>query len=270
MNHKYQLQLKNISKQFKSNTNEAVIGLNNIQLNVEKGEIIGIIGTNGAGKSTLFNAITGTLPIDSGEILVQHKHIEHLSAKQRAKDISRVFQDTRMGTAPRMTVFENLMMAKRRGERITLRRSLTEQNRQDMTQLVSKIKLDLEHRLDVAIESLSGGQRQTITLLMATLKRPEILLLDEHTAALDPRTAKQVMKMTESIIRENELTALMITHQLSDAIDYCDRIVVMHKGTIQKIYSADEVKTLKTTDLFTVLELLSMQEEQHNFDTLSK
>ena len=251
-----QLKLENVSKVFQRQTGDQLAVLQDINLEVYAGEIIGIIGTNGAGKSTLLNCLTGQLPLSNGAIHLNGQKISGQSAQQNAKVISRIFQDPRMGTAPRMTVFENLMLASRRGEKSTLRRSLTAKNLADMTARLAQFKLELENRLDVPIEALSGGQRQAIALIMATLKRPELLLLDEHTAALDPRTSKQVMQMTQQLIKEQQLTAIMITHQLSDALEYCDRIILMHKGRIQHVYTSKEIERLTTADLYVHLEQL--------------
>ena len=251
-----QLLLKNVDKQFKRTDGTIVAGLNQVNLEIEAGEIVGIIGTNGAGKSTLLNCLTSQTAISSGEIWLNNIQISKQSATQNAKLISRIFQDPRMGTAPRMTVFENLMLASRRGEKPGFKRSLTADNLEKMRALLAPFKLDLENRLDVPIELLSGGQRQAVALIMATLKRPELLLLDEHTAALDPRTSNQVMKMTEQLIREQHLTAIMITHQLSDAIEYCDRIILMHRGTIHQIYNSEDIRHLDTAKLYAHLEAL--------------
>ncbi|MBF6625522.1 ATP-binding cassette domain-containing protein [Aerococcaceae bacterium zg-BR9] len=254
------IELKNVTKQFKRQTGEKVIGLNNINLVIQPGEVIGVIGTNGAGKSTLMNCLTGQLPIDSGEILLGGISIKKLKAKEIAKRIGRVFQDPRMGTAPRMTVFENLMLAQKRGESRGFNVSLNRENYQAMINQLAAFKLDLEKRLDVPMENLSGGQRQAVSLIMATLQQPQLLLLDEHTAALDPRTAKQVMAMTQYMIETYQLTTLMITHHLQDAITYCDRVIVMHRGTISRVYQQDELKQLTPGDLYQTLENLVIEE----------
>ncbi|MBS4461765.1 ATP-binding cassette domain-containing protein [Aerococcaceae bacterium zg-B36] len=254
------IELKNVTKQFKRQTGEKVVGLNHINLAIQPGEVIGVIGTNGAGKSTLMNCLTGHLPIDSGEILLGGTSIKKLKTKEIAKRIGRVFQDPRMGTAPRMTVFENLMLAQKRGQSRGFKFSLNRENYQEMMQKLAPFKLDLENRLDVPMENLSGGQRQAIALIMATLQQPQLLLLDEHTAALDPRTAKQVMAMTQYMIETYQLTTLMITHHLQDAITYCDRVVVMHKGTIHMVYQKEELKQLTPVDLYRTLENLVIEE----------
>lgn len=249
-----QLELKHVNKTFQRKTGESVHVLNDINLSIEKGEVIAIIGTNGAGKSTLLNALTGSINIDSGEILLADKMIQHLDQVQVAKYIGRVFQDPSMGTAPRMTVFENLMLAKKRGEFRGLGKSLTHENFEAMQEYVSKFHLNLENRLELPIENLSGGQRQIISLLMATMQQPELLLLDEHTAALDPRTANQVMTTTQEMVRAQELTTIMITHHLHDALKYSDRIILMHHGQIKKIYTQDEIAHLKAGDLYQYME----------------
>lgn len=254
------IELKNVSKHFKRQTGEQVIGLNNISLKIEPGEVIGLIGTNGAGKSTLMNCLTGQLPIDSGEILIDGVAIAKMNQREVAKKIGRVFQDPRMGTAPRMTVFENLMLAQKRGEHRGLGLSLNKQNYEKMMIELKSFKLDLENRLDIPIENLSGGQRQAVSLIMATLQKPELLLLDEHTAALDPRTAKQVMGMTQFMIKNDHLTTLMITHHLQDALDYCDRLIVMHRGEISQIYPKDVLATLSAGDLYQTLENLVIED----------
>lgn len=251
------IELVNVSKRFNRGKGDLVSGLDNVNLTIEKGEVIGVIGTNGAGKSTLFNCLSGQLKIDGGQIFLGQNELSELKPMEISRKIGRVFQDPRMGTAPRMTVFENLMLAKKRGEKRLFGRSLTEKNYEEMIEHLKPFRLDLEKRLDVPIENLSGGQRQTISLVMATLQEPQLLLLDEHTAALDPRTAKQVMSMTQDIVRQLNLTTLMITHHLQDALTYSDRIIVMHQGQISKIFSKAEIANLSAADLFSTIERLS-------------
>ncbi|MDO4774762.1 MAG: ATP-binding cassette domain-containing protein [Aerococcaceae bacterium] len=248
------IELKNVTKHFKRSTGERIIGLNNLNLSIQPGEIIGIIGTNGAGKSTLLNCLTGQTPIDSGEIWIGGERVDHLKPSKSASKISRVFQDAGMGTAPRMTVFENLMLAMKRGEKRGFHSSLTTENYKKMERYVSQFKLDLENRLDIEMEALSGGQRQAVALLMATLKQPQLLLLDEHTAALDPRMAQTVMAITQQLIVEQSLTVIMITHRLQDALTYCSRVVAMHQGEIYRIFDREALQSLTTADLFLILE----------------
>ncbi|XJS11678.1 ABC transporter ATP-binding protein [Aerococcaceae bacterium WGS1372] len=253
MTEKY-LVLNELSKVFQRKTGDIVQGLQDINLTVNKGEIIAIIGTNGAGKSTLFNALTGHIKLDSGLIHLNSKDITDIPQVERASIVARVFQDPNMGTAPRMTVFENMMLAKKRGQKRGLSFSLNQENKDKIGQYVAQFNLDLEKRLDLPIEHLSGGQRQTISLVMATLQQPELLLLDEHTSALDPRTAKQVMEMTHKMVKDNHLTTLMITHHMQDALKYADRIVALHQGKIAKIYSNEEKESLQIGDLHELLE----------------
>lgn len=254
------IELNNVTKHFQRQTGEQVVGLNDINLKINAGEVIGVIGTNGAGKSTLMNCLTGHLPIDSGEILIEGVSIRKMKRRDIAKKIGRVFQNPQMGTAPRMTVFENLMLAQKRGEQWSFSRSLTKENYQKMMKELAAFKLDLENRLDVPMENLSGGQRQAVSLIMATLQKPELLLLDEHTAALDPRTAKQVMAMTQFMIKNYGLTTLMITHHLQDALDYCDRLIVMHRGQISRVYQKSELASLTAGDLYQTLENLVIED----------
>ncbi|MGX7091659.1 ABC transporter ATP-binding protein [Hutsoniella sourekii] len=251
-----QVEMRQVSKAFQSKTGETIRGLSDVNLTLGQGEVVSVIGTNGAGKSTLFNCLSGQIPIDQGEIYLDGIRVDGLNQVQTAEFIGRVFQNPSMGTAPRMTVFENLMLAQKRGEARRFGRSLTNDNYQAMHDYLAGFRLDLEKRLDVPIEYLSGGQRQTVSLVMATLKRPKLLLLDEHTAALDPRTARQVMEMTQEMIQSQGLTTLMITHHLQDALTYSDRILLMHQGSIQKIYQKDQIQKLSAGELYEELESL--------------
>ncbi|MDO4432894.1 MAG: ATP-binding cassette domain-containing protein [Aerococcaceae bacterium] len=249
-------ELKDVTKYFYRQNGEQTLGLDNINLTIQQGEIVSIIGTNGAGKSTLLNCLAGQLAIDSGHILCNGVRLDALKPRDYAAKVARIFQDARLGTAPRMTVFENLMLAAKRGEKRGFTHSLTRHNQQTMQQKLAFFQLDLEQRIDVPMENLSGGQRQAVALLMATLKRPELLLLDEHTASLDPRTAKQVMALTHQVIRDHQLTAVMITHQLHDALMYSDRIIAMHRGRIAHVFDKKMLETLTTADLLQTLEQL--------------
>lgn len=248
------IELKKVTKYFTNTLGERVTGLDCIDLTIERGEVIGIIGTNGAGKSTLFNCLAGQEKLDDGGIYIDGQRIDTLKPRHYAQKVSRVFQDARLGTAPRMTVFENLVLASKRGEKRRLSRSLTPENEKQLHEKLASFKLDLEQRLHVPMEVLSGGQRQAIALLMATLQQPELLLLDEHTAALDPRTAQQVMTLTKQLIHTHQLTAVMITHRLQDALTYCDRIIAMHKGRIFRQFTKTELSQLNIADLFLLLE----------------
>lgn len=244
------IQLRQVNKRFVRSHGDIVHSLKNIDLTIETGEIVSVVGTNGAGKSTLFNALTGQIKIDSGEIKIKGKCVNQLPPVERANFIGRVFQNPEQGTAPRMTVFENLMLAAKRGQRRGFSRSLTSTNYKEMQSYLTPYGLNIEDRLDIPIGNLSGGQRQIVSLLMATLKRPDLLLLDEHTASLDPRTARQVMATTINMVKQQKLTTLMITHQLQDAVQYSNRIILMHQGQIHHIYESDEVSQLEPTHLY--------------------
>jgi putative ABC transport system ATP-binding protein len=228
--------------------NQSKTILQNMNLTIEPQDFITVLGTNGAGKSTLFNAIAGNLSA-SGTITFAGKNVTALNAIQRAKYISRVFQDPKMGTAGRMSVAENLVLAQHRGERRTLRGRRLEAQRDQLKEETAQFGNGLDQLLDSPTETLSGGQRQSLSLLMAVQKDPALLLLDEHTAALDPHTSAQLMALTDKIIKERKLTALMITHRMDDALQYGNRLIVLDNGRLRADYNAAEKKNLKREDL---------------------
>lgn len=223
--------------------------LKDISLALMPGDFVAIIGTNGAGKSTLFNSITGDLPLAGGQITLANQRIDQLTAEQRAKHIARVFQDPKLGTAPRMTVAENLALAARRGQTRRLRLRGLKAQMAAFTELAAKTGNGLELALTKPTEQLSGGQRQALSLLMATMTEPDLLLLDEHTAALDPKTSATIMALTAEMIASHHLTALMITHQLSDALKYGNRLVVLDSGRIVADYAGEAKAKLTAADL---------------------
>ena len=243
------LKIKNVSKTFNLGTVNEKKALNNINLEVYDGDFITIIGGNGAGKSTLMNMIAGVYPIDCGYIYLADKNISLLKEHQRAQMIGRVFQDPMLGTASDMAIQENLAMANRRGMKRGLRWGITKEEKEVFHKTLQRLGLGLEDRMTVKVGLLSGGQRQALTLLMATLKKPQLLLLDEHTAALDPRTAHKVLKITEEIVDEQKLTALMVTHNMQDAINIGNRLIMMHEGRIIYDVKGEEKKRLKVEDL---------------------
>lgn len=243
------LKIKNVSKTFNPGTVNEKKALNNINLEVHDGDFITIIGGNGAGKSTLMNMIAGVYPIDCGYIYLADKNISLLKEHQRAQMIGRVFQDPMLGTASDMAIQENLAMANRRGMKRGLRWGITKAEKEVFHKTLQRLGLGLEDRMTVKVGLLSGGQRQALTLLMATLKKPQLLLLDEHTAALDPRTAHKVLKITEEIVDEQKLTALMVTHNMQDAINIGNRLIMMHEGRIIYDVKGEEKKRLKVEDL---------------------
>lgn len=226
------LTLQSIHHTFEKGTINENHVLKGINFTLKQGDFVTIIGGNGAGKSTLLNSIAGSFPVDQGHILLNGKEVTKKSVVARSKDISRVFQDPKLGTAVRLTVEENLALAMKRGKKRGFFRGVKPQDRTFFKEQLARLNLGLENRLTTEIGLLSGGQRQAITLLMATLQRPELILLDEHTAALDPATSKTVMELTEKLINEQQLTAFMVTHDMEDAIHYGNRLIMLHQGQI--------------------------------------
>ena len=243
------LDLKNVSKTFHPGTVNARTALDDLSLHLEEGDFVTVIGGNGAGKSTLLNAIAGTFAVDSGSISIGGQDVSRLPEFKRAALIGRVFQDPMQGTAATMQIEENLALAARRGQPRGLRWGITKAEREKYRALLQPLDLGLEDRLTAKVGLLSGGQRQALTLLMAALKRPKLLLLDEHTAALDPKTAAKVLSLSDQIVAENHLTTLMITHNMKDAIRHGNRLLMMSAGRIVLDISGEEKKKLTVEDL---------------------
>ncbi len=243
------LEITGLKKTFNKGTINEKVALNGLNLTVNDGDFITVIGGNGAGKSTLLNAVCGVFPVDEGKIVLGGKDITKLPEYKRAKFLGRVFQDPMMGTSPNMEIQENLALGLRRGKVRTLMPGITKKEKELFREHLSRLGLGLEDRMTSKVGLLSGGQRQSLTLLMATLKRPELLLLDEHTAALDPKTAAKVLHLTEEITSEENLTTIMITHNMKDAIRYGNRLVMMHEGRIIYDVSGEEKKALHVDDL---------------------
>ena len=220
-----------------------------MSLHLNDGDFVTVIGGNGAGKSTLLNAVAGVWPVDSGSISIDGADVTHLAEYKRAKYIGRVFQDPMMGTAATMQIEENLALAARRGRSRTLRTGITQSERDEYREILKILDLGLEDRLTSKVGLLSGGQRQALTLLMATLQKPQLLLLDEHTAALDPKTAAKVLDATERIVQKDRLTTLMITHNMKDAIVHGNRLIMMYEGNVALDISGEEKKKLTVEDL---------------------
>ncbi|MBQ9691234.1 MAG: ABC transporter ATP-binding protein [Eggerthellaceae bacterium] len=238
------LEIKKIHKTFNPGTINEKRALRGINLTLQEGDFVTVIGGNGAGKSTLLNMIAGVYPADSGQIYLAGTDVTYLPEHKRAQYLGRVFQDPMTGTAANMEIQENLAIAARRGSLRTLKPGITHAEREEYKDLVATLGLGLEERLTSKVGLLSGGQRQALTLLMATLKRPHLLLLDEHTAALDPKTAHQVLKITQDIVERDNLTTLMITHNMADAIAIGNRLIMMNNGEIIFDVSGDEKKSL--------------------------
>lgn len=254
------LKLDNIHKTFNPGTINEKIALNGVNLTLNEGDFVTVIGGNGAGKSTTLNAIAGVWPIDSGKIYIGGDDVTKLSEHKRAKYLGRVFQDPMTGTATTMSIEENMAIATRRGEKRGLSWGITHQERDTYREMLKTLDLGLEDRLTSKVGLLSGGQRQAITLLMASIKKPKLLLLDEHTAALDPKTAAKVLEISDKIIAENHLTAMMVTHNMKDAIVHGNRLIMMHEGKVILNISGEEKKKLTVEDLLHQFEKVSGEE----------
>ena len=243
------LKLENVSKTFNpGSVNEKVV-FQNFAFEVNEGDFVTVIGGNGSGKSTLMNVICGTYPVDEGKILLGETDVTRLPEHKRAKYLGRVFQDPMMGTSPNMEIQENLALAYRRGKARSLRPGITKKEREFYREQLANLGLGLEDRMTAKVGLLSGGQRQSLTLLMATIRKPDLLLLDEHTAALDPKTASKVLAFTQEITAEHKLTTVMITHNMLDAIRCGNRLIMMQEGKIIYDVSGDEKKNLSVRDL---------------------
>lgn len=264
------LEIKNVYKTFNPRTINEKKALNGVNLILEDGDFVTVIGGNGAGKSTILNMITGVYPVDSGSVIVDGIDVTNSPEHKRAKYFGRVFQDPMTGTAADMEIVENLALAARRGKRRTLRYGVTKKEKAEYAELLKTLDLGLETRLTSKVGLLSGGQRQAITLLMATLQQPKLLLLDEHTAALDPKTSAKVLALTDKIIKENKLTAMMVTHNMNDAIHYGNRLIMMHEGRVILDISGEEKKQLTVESLLHKFEEVSGSEFANDRTLLSK
>ncbi|MBQ9099232.1 MAG: ABC transporter ATP-binding protein [Clostridia bacterium] len=243
------LELKNITKTFFPGTVNEKVALKGIDLVLEDGDFVTIIGGNGAGKSTMLNAISGVWKPDCGQVIIDGEDVTALPEYKRAKYLGRVFQDPMMGTARDMEIEENLALARRRGKRRGLKWRITKAEREEYRRTLADLDLGLEDRMTHKVGLLSGGQRQAVTLLMATINTPKVLLLDEHTAALDPKTAAKVLELTDRIVERDHLTTLMITHNMKDAIAHGNRLIMMHEGRIIIDVRGEEKKKLTVEDL---------------------
>ncbi len=264
------LKITNLKKTFNPGTVNEKTALNGLNLTIEDGDFVTVIGGNGAGKSTMLNAIAGVWKPDFGSIEIDGINVTNMPEFKRAEFLGRVFQDPMKGTAPDMEIAENLSIAARRGTKRRLIPGIKKAEREEYKQLLSTLELGLESRLTTKVGLLSGGQRQAVTLLMATLKRPKLLLLDEHTAALDPKTAAKVLEITDKLVKENNLTTLMITHNMQDAITYGNRLIMMHEGRIVVDVSGEEKKKLTISQLLGLFEKASGSELTDDKVMLSK
>lgn len=243
------LQVKDIHKSFEMRTVNENHVLKGLSLTIEEGEFVTIIGGNGAGKSTLLNSIAGSFLVDSGSIYLAGEDVTRKNTAQRAKHIGRVFQDPKMGTATRLNIEENLSVASKRGGKRGLSLGVKDKQREEFSERLKQLDLNLENRLKMEVGLLSGGQRQALTLLMATLQAPKLLLLDEHTAALDPKTSKMVLELTDRMVKKEKLTAMMITHNMENAIAYGNRLIMLYNGQIAVDVRGEEKKQMTVPDL---------------------
>lgn len=251
------LLLKGIKKTFNPGSINAKTALNELSLEMKPGDFVCVIGGNGAGKSTLLNTIAGVFPVDRGQIVIDGHNVENQPEYARASFIGRVFQDPMMGTAASMTIEENLAMAIKRGTRRRLRRAINPRDRIFFREQLSLLGLGLENRLSTRVGLLSGGQRQALTLLMATLVTPKLLLLDEHIASLDPGTAQKVLELTQKIVSREKLTTLMVTHNMEDALNIGNRTIMMHEGQIILDLTEKQRKNMSITDLLDMFKNVS-------------
>ena len=256
----YMLELKNIHKTFNAGTINEKVALNGVNLTLNDGDFVTIIGGNGAGKSTTLNAVAGVWTVDQGSIVIDGVDVTKLPEYKRAKYLGRVFQDPMTGTAATMSIEENMAIAARRGQRRTLKWGVSKKERAYFKEQLKELDLGLEERLTSKVGLLYGGQRQAITLLMAALKKPKLLLLDEHTAALDPKTAAKVLEISEKIINEHHLTAMMVTHNMKDAIVHGNRLIMMNEGKVVIDIAGEDKKKLTVADLLHQFEKVSGSE----------
>ena len=254
------LEIKNVTKIFNKGTVNEKVALDDFSLTLEDGDFVTVIGGNGSGKSTMMNAIAGVWPVDEGRIVIDGIDVTKLPEHKRAKYLGRVFQDPMTGTAATMGIEENLALAKRRGKSRSLKTGITKKEREEYKELLKSLDLSLEERMTSKVGLLSGGQRQALTLLMATLQKPKVLLLDEHTAALDPKTAAKVLETTEKIVNRDKLTTLMITHNMKDAIVHGNRLIMLMDGDVILDIRGEEKKKLTVEDLLHKFEAASGDE----------
>ena len=255
------LEIKEIWKTFNAGTVNEKQALRGVSLTLNDGDFCTVIGGNGAGKSTMLNAVAGTFPVDAGTISIGGTDVTHLPEFKRAKFIGRVFQDPMMGTAPTMQIIENLALAARRGQSRGLKWGITKAEKEQYQEMLHGLDLGLEDRLTSKVGLLSGGQRQALTLLMASLQKPKLLLLDEHTAALDPKTAAKVLELSDRIVEENHLTTMMVTHNMKDAIAHGNRLIMMYDGRIVIDVSGEEKKKLTVPQLLELFSKVSGSDE---------
>ena len=253
------LKLENICKTYNLGTVNETTLFTNFNLEVKKGEFISVIGSNGSGKTSILNMICGSIPVDSGRILVQGQDITRMKEHQRSKFIGRVFQDPAKGTCPSMNILQNMAMADNKGKPFNLTAGINKKRIPYYQEQLSRLKLGLEDKLYVRVGALSGGQRQAMALLMSTMTPLDFLILDEHTAALDPKTSEIIMELTDEIVREKQLTTLMVTHNLRHAVEYGNRMIMMHQGGIVLDYDGEKKKSTQVDDILGIFNSISIE-----------
>ncbi len=258
------LKIENIYKTFNPGTTNEVKALRDISLTIEEGSFVAILGTNGCGKSSLLNAVAGSIKVDSGKIILDRKDITKYPEHKKSKYMGRVFQNPFSGTAPDMSIAENLILASKRGQSRGLGIALSKKSLSEFRKRISSLNMNLEERLENPIGKLSGGQRQALTLLMSSWIKPKLLLLDEHTAALDPKTAGKVIQLTKEIIEKDKLTTLMVTHSMQQAVNLGDRILMLHQGKLVYDFKGDDKKRLKVNDLLAIFDEIRRKEQIDN------
>ncbi len=246
------LRIVNLSKSFNTGTDNEINIFNKLNLEIEENKCTVIIGSNGCGKSTLLNMISGSIPTEQGQIILKGTDISKMREEKRAAYVGRVYQDPSMGVSPSLTILENLSLADKKGERFTLRRLIRKNSIGRYIELLKTLDLGLENKLNTKVKFLSGGQRQSLSLIMATMKHPDLLLLDEHTAALDPKTSNVIMKKTKELIKKHSITTIMISHNMRDAIEYSDRIIMLDKGEIVLDKSSRDVTERELIEIYRI------------------
>lgn len=253
------IEFQNVNKIYNAGTVNQSHLLVDFSLKVEKGSFVSVVGSNGSGKTTMLNLISGTIPCDSGHILLNGEDITACKEYKRAQRIGRVYQDPSLGTVPAMTILENLSLAENKGKPYRLGFAVNRANRDRYREMLRPLGLELEDKLDVRVGVLSGGQRQALALIMSTMTPLDLLLLDEHTAALDPKTAEIIMQLTDNIVREKKLTTLMVTHNLRYAVEYGDRLLMMHKGEVVLDRSGDDKAAVRVDDVLDLFNSISVE-----------
>lgn len=253
------IEFVNVNKIYNAGTVNQSHLLVDFSLKVEKGSFVSVVGSNGSGKTTMLNLISGTIPCDSGRIMLKGSDITACKEFKRARRIGRVYQDPALGTVPGMTILENLSLAENKGKPYRLGFAVNRQNRERYGEMLRPLGLELEDKLDVSVGVLSGGQRQALALIMSTMTPLDLLLLDEHTAALDPKTAEIIMRLTDNIVREKKLTTLMVTHNLRYAVEYGDRLLMMHKGEVVLDRSGEEKAAVRVEDVLDIFNSISIE-----------